>query len=271
MYLSAERLALANEQVRETFEQTSIAWQSIPRWDTADPGQTYVRTDLTNATAVAPPNVEPPLGVEMVAITGQVVRFAMSLAQAMAPSPDALLAAVIARTEHLAQAVDDDVVDKLTAKVPVPGFVKTKSAENVLAGLIDARMVVEDAGYLAPCCLFADRLAFKILSSLIDGVPATEYLSPVPNINSFRRFRKLDQSGGGANARLLLLGRRQLIADGRAADASPGEEPADLAVSIPPSLECVGDNGTGLIEWAVRIRYALRIKDVSGLVAVVVP
>ncbi len=185
-------------------------------------------------------------------------------------NPDALLAAVIARTEHLARAVDNDVVDKLTTKVPVTGFVKTKTAEEVLAGLVDARMAVEDASYLAPSCLFADRLAFKILSSLVDGVPATEYLLPVPNINSLQRFQKLDQSGAGAKARLLLLGRRQRIAHGGAADASPGEEPVDLAVSIPPSLECVGDDGTGYIEWAVRIRYALRIKDVSGLVAVAV-
>lgn len=37
MYLSAERLAVANRAVRETFEQTSVAWQAIPHWDTGDP------------------------------------------------------------------------------------------------------------------------------------------------------------------------------------------------------------------------------------------
>ena len=43
MYLSAERLALANQTVQETFEQTSVAWQAIPHWDTGDPGQAKVR------------------------------------------------------------------------------------------------------------------------------------------------------------------------------------------------------------------------------------
>ena len=39
MYLSAERMALASQAVQETFEQTSIAWQAIPHWDTGDPSQ----------------------------------------------------------------------------------------------------------------------------------------------------------------------------------------------------------------------------------------
>jgi hypothetical protein len=269
MYLSAERLALANQEVKETFEQTCVAWQAIPHWDTGDPGQTYVRNDLTNA-AANPGNVEPPLGGETLPITAQVVRFAMRLAQAVAPTHDALLVAVIARTAHLARTVDDDVVDKLVAKVPVAGFDKTTDPEDILAGLVDARMAVENVGYLAPSCLFTDKLGFKALSKLVDGIPATQYLLPVPNINALHRFQKLDQTGANAKARLLLLGRRQLIAYGGAATASPGEEPVDLAVSIPPSLEVVGDSGDGNIEFAVRIRYAIRIKDVGGLVAVAV-
>ena len=40
MYLSADRLAIANQTALETFEQSSIAWQAIPHWDTGDPGQT---------------------------------------------------------------------------------------------------------------------------------------------------------------------------------------------------------------------------------------
>ncbi len=269
MYLSAERLALANQEIQETFEQSCVTWQAIPHWDTGDPSQTFVRNDFMTA-AATPGSVEPPIGGETLAITAQVVRFAMSLAQAVAPTPDALCAAVITRTAHLALVVDNDVVDKLVAKVPVAGFDKSKIAEEILAGLVDARMAVENAGYLAPSCLFSDKLAFKALSGLIDGVPATEYLSPVPNINSLHRFQKLDQSGAAAKARLLLLGRRQRIAPGGAATASAGEEPVDLAVSVPPSLEVVGDDGSGNIEFALRIRYALRIKDAGGLVAVTV-
>ena len=48
MYLSADRLALANQTALETFEQCSIAWQAIPHWDTGDPGQTQVRNDVIN-------------------------------------------------------------------------------------------------------------------------------------------------------------------------------------------------------------------------------
>ena len=47
----------------------------------------------------------------------------------------------------------------------------------------------------------------------------------------------------------------------RAAEASPGEEPVDLAVSVLPSLEVVGETADGNIELSVRIRYATRIKD----------
>ena len=66
-----------------------------------------------------------------------------------------------------------------------------------------------------------------------------------------------------------MIGRRQLIAHGGAASASPGEEPVDLAVSVFPSLEVVGETANGNIELAVRIQFALRIKDVRGLIAVV--
>ena len=68
---------------------------------------------------------------------------------------------------------------------------------------------------------------------------------------------------------MLLLGRRQRIAHGGAGSASPGEEPVDLAISVPPSLEVVGETYPGRIELAVRIRYALRIKDAYGVRAVV--
>ena len=49
MYFSAERLALANKAVTETFEQSSIAWQAIPHWDTGDPGQTQVSQTARHA------------------------------------------------------------------------------------------------------------------------------------------------------------------------------------------------------------------------------
>ena len=44
--------------------------------------------------------------------------------------------------------------------------------------------------------------------------------------------------------------------------------PVDLAVRVLPSLEVVGETNDGKIELSVRIRYATRIKDASGIVAV---
>jgi hypothetical protein len=68
--------------------------------------------------------------------------------------------------------------------------------------------------------------------------------------------------------RMIMLGRRQRIAQGAAATASPGEEPVDLAVAVAPSLEVIGENADGAIELAVRIRYVLRIKDPRGVVGI---
>ena len=70
---------------------------------------------------------------------------------------------------------------------------------------------------------------------------------------------------------MLLLGRRRRIAHGGAAAASPGEEPVDLAISVPPSLEVIGETKAGYIELAVRIRFAPRITDKNGVVGVVIP
>lgn len=53
---------------------------------------------------------------------------------------------------------------------------------------------------------------------------------------------------------------------GGAAEASPGEEAVDLAVSVPPGLEVVGDTTNNTIKLDVRLSYALRIKDEGGLV-----
>jgi hypothetical protein len=64
MYLGAERIAVANTAIKETFEQTSIAWQAIPHWDTGDPAQTKVRRDM----AYAAPNDKGPLGEDPVEI-----------------------------------------------------------------------------------------------------------------------------------------------------------------------------------------------------------
>jgi hypothetical protein len=42
----------------------------------------------------------------------------------------------------------------------------------------------------------------------------------------------------------------------------------DLAVSVPPSLEVVGETDAGDIEMSVRIRFAPRFTDLYGVVNV---
>jgi hypothetical protein len=273
MYLSAERIAVANKAIKETFEQTSIAWQAIPHWDTGDPAQTKVRRDI----AYAAPNDKGPLGEDPVPIETLAIDFYVTVAQATAPTPDSLLAAVIARTVYLAADVDGKVIDELRGKAqpgdipgPVPGA--SQNAVNaaiakLLNGLIDARAKVEDVGYRAPSCLLTNTVGLKALAQLDAGYSELDPLLDAANVNS--RYR-VEQLADKDNGKMLLLGRRQRIAHGGAAAASPGEEPVDLAISSPPSLEVIGETKAGNIELAVRIRFALRITDEHGVVGVVI-
>jgi hypothetical protein len=114
------------------------------------------------------------------------------------------------------------------------------------------------------------------LSKLVTafGLSATDLVLAPANINELHRVETLEVPPPQAppnQTRLIFLGRRQRIAQGRAGDATPGEEPVDLAISVPPSLEVVGADPAGAITLAVRISGALRIKDKNGLVALVGP
>jgi hypothetical protein len=268
MYLSAERMAVANQAVQETFEQTSVAWQAIPHWETGDPGQSKVRSDVIYpqpGAKLGAPLSGSPLGGPALDITVETVPFYVTLAQASAPTPDALLAALMSRTAELAGKFDDKVIGDLC------GIAKPKEIAPpiaaILGALIDARSSVENVGYRAPSCLFASTGAVKAISALVEGLPVTESLFGAAHINSLQRVPQLDP----AKPLMFLLGRRQRIAHSSAAEASPGEEPVDIAVSVPPSLEVVGETVDGNIELAVRVRFAPRIKDVRGVVAVVGP
>jgi hypothetical protein len=257
MYLSAERLALANQQIQETFEQCSVAWQVFPHWDTGDPAQTSVRSD-----SLAGPGA--------VQIVSAAVDVDMTLADLTAPSPDGLLTKVTARTATLAGMVDAPVVDALRtfANVPtVPLVPPVAPVQDILTALIDARALLENAGYRAPSCLITDVDGIKDLNQLVANYYILkDQLLDAAYINSLHRVGKLGNNPG--KARAIMVGRRQRIAHGRAADASPGEEPVDLAVSVPPSLEVVGEVAANTIRLKVRISYAARIKDANGLVIV---
>ena len=70
MYFSAEHLALANQALRETFGQCSIAWQAIPHWDTGDPGQISVENGILAAPATGGQNVRT-MGTKRAKITAR--------------------------------------------------------------------------------------------------------------------------------------------------------------------------------------------------------
>ena len=116
MSLSAERLAIANRAIQQTFEKASVAWQAIPHWETGDPGQALVRSDVVFAVAgaaAAPPVPQlaaGPLGAAALPLTPLTVQFQMTLAQVTAATPDALLAAVLPRAVNLAQQFDGAVL-----------------------------------------------------------------------------------------------------------------------------------------------------------------
>ena len=161
MYLSAERIAILDKTVRDTFEQSSIAWQAIPHWDTGDPGRLRVRSDYAHADPTKGNDLAAPLGGASLELEPHYVRFAVTVAQAVAPAPDALLAAVIARTVQLAAKVDSKVIDVLRAgaKDPVNVLAATGATapiQMLLNALIDARAQLEKFGYRAPSCLLTD-------------------------------------------------------------------------------------------------------------------
>lgn len=249
MYLSAERLALANRAVTETFGQCSVAWQAIPHWDTGDPGKIRVADGKF-----------PPFFINM---TLQQEPFDVSLAQANGPTPDALLAEVMLATRKLATLVDNQILPALYT-----GAGATLGTNNTLQDLQDklitARATVEDAGYRAPSCLIANTRALTALTQFSGTTPIVKDILEAANVNALHRTSTLNPPD--TNSRLVVIGRRRRIPQGAAPEASPGEEPVDIAVSVPPSLEIDGETAAGEIRFTARIRYALRITDALGLV-----
>lgn len=266
MYFSAERLALANKTVTETFEQTCVAWQAIPQWKTGDPSMTQVPSQLVNP---PPPPffLGPPL-------TSLAIPFQVTLAQAVAPSPDEMIALVIANTVKLAALVDNTVFPLLRPPAPVEQIAipAPPTTQHMLDALLDARAKVETGGYRSPSCLITNTHGLKELTALTTAaIPATDVLLAPAHINSLQRVAALENPVPVNNPAIAyLLGRRQRIAPERAMDASAGEEAIDLAVTVPPSLEVVGDT-INFIQLNIRITFMLRIKDVSGFVVILDP
>jgi hypothetical protein len=279
MSLSAERIAVANQAVLRTFAKSSVIWQSVPHWDVGDPGRVNISTEArTPAAAPAAPAIpaSPPLAIGVADVQTESIMFAVTIAQADAATPDALLAAAMARTVQLAAAVDTAVLTAIlgvggipVVNLPVPApaaggapAVPIPGAQDVLTALLVARQEVEDAGYRAPVCLLASTSYYGVLNQYVDQEFIVSGVLGAAGANSLLRFTPPPAD------RLLVLGRACEIPHGGAPDASAGEEPVDLAVCVPPSLEVVGDNNDGTIVLAVRIRYAARVKDPNGIVRI---
>lgn len=252
MYLKPEHVALANQALRVTFEQCCIAWQAIPQWDTGDPALISVSNG-----SVTSPNVVP--------VGHQEEVFALTVGQVISPTPDALLTALMTATATLAQKVDADVLPQLYSGAGTPKTTSETSAD-LQEQIILGRAALEDVGYRAPSCLITNTQGLIKLSQLASGTSILGGLLTAGNINALHRAAKIEAPDD--KTRLVLIGRRRRIAPGAAAEASPGEEPVDLAVSQPPSLEVNGETSTGKIQFTVRIRYVLRITDAKGLYAI---
>lgn len=255
MYLSAERLAVANTAIQRTFEQTCIAWQAVPQWDIGDPGATRVRSDT-----LKPPGS--PTSLPIVAI-GEPC--GLNLAQIAAPTPDSMITTVVAATITLAAKVDAAVITALLTN-PVDDLeLGGTDPESIMKTLIGGRATLEDEGFRAPSGLLTNTKGFQDLSAFSGNYPVTESVLAAANINSLHRSSKLDLVAG--KAAMVLLGRRQRIAHGAAAEASCGEEPVDLAVSVMPSLEVIGASSAAEIEAVVRIAFVTRVTDNTGVIA----
>ena len=264
MSVSAEYVALANQAVLRTFEQTCVTWRAVPHWDTRDPGQALVRADLEFAFGGRSGSL---------ALLSKEEVFEVTLAQATAPTPASLLGVVIAKTVELARQVDADVLPGLVSpsRTPDDGWYQTLTlgpapsdpdVGALLGALLDGRSVLEDQGYRSGSCLLAGTAAHKAMNQLVGGVLVTDELLRAGAVGAAHRTGVLD----GGTTVMIMLGRGQDMPDGSAAHASAGEEPVDLAVSVPPGLEVVGETAEGKIELAVRVRYALRRKDDHGVV-----
>ena len=262
MYLSAERLALANQTVKETFEQCSVAWQAIPHWDVGNPAQSQVSSD-----SIPPSNPLP-----IIPLTAP---FEVTVAEATAPSPDELLTKVIAATTFLAAFVDYAVIQTIRAQSKVSPTYDSSSQNAILEMLITARAAVEDFGYRAPSCVFVRTKELIELSTAWAGAgyPGTDLVLGPANINSLHRVTALEPPPPlpPKATRLIFLGRRRRIPQGQAAQASPGEEPVDLAITVPPILEVVGPTPTGTIAVSIRLCGAVRVKDPNGVIALTDP
>jgi hypothetical protein len=229
----------------------------------------------------AGPFSDPPL-----AIVREEEPFTLTYAQAMDARADALLNNAIAHVTILARKFDQAVVTALETPAFDAGppqnpndfawyleLANPAATNDIRLALMTGRRLLEDSGYRASASLLASAAHFDDLYRLSasDELLAGPLLT-AGNISSVDRVPALDasqdtlRSGSGGINRMLMIGRMQEIPPGGAGDATAGEEPVDLAVAVPPSLEVIGDDTASNVQLAVRIAFATRVKDARGVV-----
>lgn len=289
MSLTAERVALADQAIQRAFAQCCITWQTVPQWDAGDPGRTKVGTEVRYSFG-ANFDATKPFAMDATDVVTKTSPFAVTAAQAAATTPDAVLTAALARAPDLARQVDEDVLPQL-AIVPAgnaaaawrqaldPNAVDQQNnpapppPQDILDRILDARQALEDSGFRAPSCLVASSAHFRLVNRLDDNdIFVGPGLLLTASVDTLVRSSALNPVAAQPNvapapSRMLMLGRTCEIPPGGAAAASAGEEPVDIAVCVPPSLEVIGEDGSGNIGLALRVRYALRIKDPRGVVS----
>ena len=280
MPLSDVTIDAANRAIREVFETSSVAWRTIPHWETGDPAQTAVRAD-TVFEAPFPPDAFPPpqpapgpFGAASRPILTLRQPFLTSYAQATAPTADQVVAGATTVASYLAEALDRAIGPVLEAASATSidlnhadggDFDDAGAGTPPVAKLLEAREAVEKAGLHSPRAVWASpkyMAAFHRSNGpdlILQAIAQVLEMSTIDGVATLK-------GGAGFTQGALLIGRRQVIAPGRAYEYAPGPEPVDIAVAVPPSLEIVGDNAAGEVELAVRLRYALRVKDARGLV-----
>jgi hypothetical protein len=290
MSLSDATIHAANDAIRQVFETTSLAWRTIPHWVTGDPAQTFIRNDSWFAfpppgPPPPPPPVALPIGGAALPVTDRAVPFLVTHAQATASTPDQVVAAATATAVNVVAAFDSDI----SAALVTPGLapnVGPPHSEPVNPGaggpfedagglalpptaeLIGAATTLQFAGYQQPRCVWAGFDYFDAFHRANGADLALPASAQVLNMSSLYWSTAYNAfvDNGVARVIVAIIGRRQYIQPGRAFEAAPGPEPIDLAVSVPPSLEIVGEDGFGRIQLAVRVKYALRFKDHRAVV-----
>ena len=248
----------ANAEIMRVFETTSVVWRTIPHWDTSDPTMSLVPSDAVTVDPDSPEPHDPLADSAMVAITRFSQQFVIDPAVA-ADGTDGVLAAVGAVARLVAKQLDESLVNSLREACSTARATKDTDFKDDEFGLFSETVrCLQDAGYRGPRAVYATTAWFDKMNGAIthSGKSLRDAAQHILDIASLDHT----PATAGGEQTTIILGR-----SGNADGSAAGHEPVDLAVSIMPSLDYLGVQGSKLL-LAVRAACALRVKDVKALV-----